>query len=544
MLKFTYKNVPYIKNSLVLIGASAFILFVFWFLLYLYIFPTIKETAHNSINTQLQIIKQDTLEDLDFAKTSLERLAGRLSLINIHQELRLESIGNISDITPVFDQVTILDRDLNIVYQKPEYSSLVQEGNDKQILNRVLQEKFTLLSDIKYNHNTEEIYISISTPIYNGNKIVGILKGAYNIENNFFNPTIMNTTLGFTGSTFIVDSKGFLLAHGNNKLIGLHVEEIVVGDLFKGVNDSLSNDNVVFQEFKTLEGIKRVLAATYLLDNFIIGVSYDQAELYEPKVQLEKAFIFLTFLTLIIILIAGLWLNRKISLPFTLLTEQADKIAKGDFSAPLPTKRDKETIYIINALKRVLNEKDRLLIQTIQMISTTLEKRDAYTAGHSRRVTEYALQIANYMNLSKEERSDLELGALLHDIGKVGVPDYVLLKSGKLTNEEFNLIKLHPVYGDDIIKNIDSLNKIRPIVRSHHERWDGRGYPDRLKGTDIHLLARITCVADAFDAMTSDRPYRKGLMETKAVEIIKNEVGKQFDPEVVEAFLKWKLGRR
>lgn len=176
--------------------------------------------------------------------------------------------------------------------------------------------------------------------------------------------------------------------------------------------------------------------------------------------------------------------------------------------------------------------------QTVKALSETIEKRDSYTGGHVQRVMEYSIVIGKSMGLSKEELDKLKLAALMHDIGKIGIEDNILRKSYLLSDEEYWVMKKHTVYGAEIIQNIKELRGIIPGVRGHHERFDGRGYPDGLEGEDIALLGRIIAVADTFDAMITDRPYRKALTTVEAVKELEKNSGKQFDPEVVNAFIK------
>ena len=177
-------------------------------------------------------------------------------------------------------------------------------------------------------------------------------------------------------------------------------------------------------------------------------------------------------------------------------------------------------------------------IKTVYTLAETIEKRDPYTGGHTKRVSSYSIAIAETLGISAVDRERLELASVLHDIGKIGVSDNVLRKTSKLTDEEFDEIKLHPTCGQEILSYIEELKDIIPGVKSHHERIDGRGYPDGLKGQEIDLIARIIAVADSFDAMTSDRPYRKGLPLETALEELRKCSGSQFDTMVVEAFLE------
>ncbi|MEF3698441.1 response regulator [Desulfolutivibrio sp.] len=191
------------------------------------------------------------------------------------------------------------------------------------------------------------------------------------------------------------------------------------------------------------------------------------------------------------------------------------------------------------------------VLWSMKSLVTALEARDEYTKGHTARVSAMSLRLARHMGLSDDSLRDLEIAANLHDIGKIGVRDAVLLKPGVLTDEEYAKIQEHAVIGAEILRPIASLAAVVPLIMYHHERWDGDGYPTCLRGEDIPLGARIIAVADAFDAMTSDRPYRKGMASQKALDIIAREMGKQFCPTCARAFLEMKrsdvragIGRR
>lgn len=158
---------------------------------------------------------------------------------------------------------------------------------------------------------------------------------------------------------------------------------------------------------------------------------------------------------------------------------------------------------------------------TAQVLAETIEKRDPYTGGHTKRVMNYSLAIGRMIGLNKAELEKLKLSAILHDIGKIGVKDSVLLKDGKLEAGEVEAMNLHPKYGSEILSHIKQLKDVIPGMRGHHEKYDGTGYPDGLKGNEIPLLARIIAVADTFDAMTTDRPYRKALTTDNAFDELK-----------------------
>lgn len=203
----------------------------------------------------------------------------------------------------------------------------------------------------------------------------------------------------------------------------------------------------------------------------------------------------------------------------------------------------KENIKLAKFNEQLVQDLKELLFNTVSAISNALEAKDSYTFGHSYRVTYYAVKIGEEIGLDDPELSLLEFAGLLHDIGKIGVPELILNKPGRLTNEEFDIICKHPVRGGQILSRLKNMQQVIDCVVHHHERYDGTGHPDHLKGDAIPLGARILAVADSYDAMTSDRPYRTGMEHGIAVEEIKRCSGTQFDPNLVEAFFRTETGR-
>lgn len=185
----------------------------------------------------------------------------------------------------------------------------------------------------------------------------------------------------------------------------------------------------------------------------------------------------------------------------------------------------------------------------VEALATALDAKSSFTSGHSERVAELSLLLAKGMGVSLAEQIRIHIGAHLHDIGKIGIPDAILNKPGRLTEAEFAMIRQHPEIGDNIVSKVTILRPVADIVRHHHERFDGGGYPDRLGGEKISLGARIVAVADAFDAMTSTRTYRSALSFDKTMDEIRRCRGRQFDPNVVDALLalvvkqEWQINR-
>lgn len=188
--------------------------------------------------------------------------------------------------------------------------------------------------------------------------------------------------------------------------------------------------------------------------------------------------------------------------------------------------------------KQRLEGEQRLFLAGITSLITALEARDHYTRGHSESVADLVCKMAHHMGMDETDIESLSTAARLHDIGKIGIPDSVLLKPGRLTDEEFSIIKSHPTVGTRILQVIPSMRELLPVILHHHERFDGRGYPDGLRGKEIPLWARMTAVADTYDALTSDRPYRKGMPRDRALNIISEVRGSQLCPDSVDVFLE------
>lgn len=214
------------------------------------------------------------------------------------------------------------------------------------------------------------------------------------------------------------------------------------------------------------------------------------------------------------------------------LEHQALIVAKQRYEDHLEELVEQRTVE----LDQALNSLEDAYRSTLKALTAALETRDLETHGHSERVVSYSLRLGREYGLNSELMKALEFGSLLHDIGKIGVPDLILRKPAKLTSDEWVLMREHPMHGQQILRGIKFLEGAAKVVAQHHEKWDGSGYPVGLNGEEIDICARIFSVADAFDAITSDRVYRKGKSYEAAAQELDDWAGKQFDPKVVEAF--------
>jgi putative nucleotidyltransferase with HDIG domain len=245
-------------------------------------------------------------------------------------------------------------------------------------------------------------------------------------------------------------------------------------------------------------------------------------------------------------LLIGVGLADRITRPVEQLVASMRVVSAGDYSLRVPVGPAGSTDEIgylartfnemAAALEQRRREREEGFFRNLEALARAIDARDPYTFEHSARVAAISKLLAEAMGLRAAELEVLNRSGLLHDIGKIGVPDRILGKTTPLTDEEWSVIRRHPVIGHDMLKDVPFLGPSLDGVRHHHERWDGEGYPDGLKETAIPQLARIVAVADAFDAMTSDRPYRKGFSFEFAARTIVAEAGRQFDPDVVKVF--------
>jgi putative nucleotidyltransferase with HDIG domain len=185
---------------------------------------------------------------------------------------------------------------------------------------------------------------------------------------------------------------------------------------------------------------------------------------------------------------------------------------------------------------KLLSEQEGVLITSVQMMAQAVDLKDPYTSNHSQRVSRYAVRLARSLGLPEEEVERIRVGALMHDIGKIGISGRIIRKPGKLTPEEQALMRQHSVVSANIIAPLEILGESAEMVRHHHEDWDGSGYPDGLARESIPLGSRIIFVADAYDALVTDRPYRKGATKAEALDVIRKHAGTQFAPDVARAF--------
>jgi len=247
----------------------------------------------------------------------------------------------------------------------------------------------------------------------------------------------------------------------------------------------------------------------------------------------------------------GLFMARRLVSPIVELDRVSTEIAEGNLTVRAPVVGHHEIAHLasnfnnmagniealVRRLRQALRQNQELFLETIRTLATAIDAKDPYTRGHSERVSSYSMAIARHLGLSPDQVFRIRIAAILHDVGKLGVRDSILNKPGRLTEEEFSVMRRHPAIGAQIMAPIRMLKDIIPGIRNHHETWDGKGYPDGLKGEAIPQVARIIGAADTFDAMTTTRPYQEAMSLEFVLAKMRGMAGTRFDPKIVDALI-------
>lgn len=274
-----------------------------------------------------------------------------------------------------------------------------------------------------------------------------------------------------------------------------------------------------------------------------LAVALSADDLQTSQDQIRTMLVLLFASAALLALLVGVALARRMTRPVEGLVAAMQAVSAGDLQQRAPDGSKNEIGYLAKtfnamtaSLQRKTDELEKSYFGGLAALARAIDARDPHTFEHSARVAAIAFKIAEAMDLPMEDREDLRRSGLLHDIGKIGIPDTILTATGQLTNEQWEAVRRHPAAGDEMLKDVPFLVRSLPGIRHHHERWDGQGYPDQLKGDAIPLQARILAAADAFDAMTSDRSFRKSYSFEFAIRNLITGRGTQFDPAVVNAF--------
>lgn len=407
------------------------------------------------------------------------------------------------------------------------------------------RDKFWLLSRHDEENNQYTVYMAQKVKNTDG-KTFGLL--LVEIKMDLLANWIRTRFSPQDNELMVVSPTGKILIHTDASMIGNHVQDLPEYEAISGWMRNPTKDSVL----------------TFLMDGKMMyvfhqvapesGISYFEwlsgEDITRPLDRLQLILLCTIFVILGFSGYVAHRLSRWIGKPIYTLVAATETLLSGDFTIRVPIQGMEEITQLEKKFNQMAEQMHTLigrereymqksLDQIVRSFYLAVEMKDPYTAGHTERVTEYALIIYDQMDEGERgsfSRDDLRYAGLMHDIGKVAIPDHVLLKTGRLTAEEYERMKLHPSIGADIVEQIENLAHVSPGVRHHHERWDGRGYPDQLKGEEIPLIGRILAVADTFDAMTSTRSYRTAMTAKEAYEEILRCSMTQFDPRIVSVF--------
>jgi putative nucleotidyltransferase with HDIG domain len=357
-----------------------------------------------------------------------------------------------------------------------------------------------------------------------------------------------NTYAGLIVS--IVDSRGSVIVSSRQELQGVSLVGSPLVDAY--LQTPLRLTQFYSHPVPSVSG--EVLGSLAPVEGWGWGVVVERpaADAFATVRVMWQRTMLVTAIAAIAALAMGILLSRRLTTPIQNLAQTSSEISEGDLAVRAEVKGQDELARLaqnfndmagnietlVRRLRQALRQNQELFLETIRTLAAAIDAKDPYTRGHSERVSAYSMAVARHLDLNQDELFRVRIAAILHDVGKLGIRDGILNKPGGLTDEEFTIMRSHAEIGAQIMSPIRMLKDIIPGIRNHHESWDGRGYPDKLVGEEIPLVARIIGVADTFDAMTTTRPYQKAMSLDYVVAKMQQMSGQRFDPKVIEAFLQ------
>jgi len=397
----------------------------------------------------------------------------------------------------------------------------------------------------------QEPVLVLEEPVSAGGVVQGVVLAVASLQRI----RLMTAESGEQGllDVYVVDNRGRLIAHSNAEMpLAADMSERYDIVRFFLESQRLTGATVPFAV--PAEGGPRNMLGTYRVvpDNsgwgVIVQVEEDKA--YYAADKLRRDAILLVAVVTALAVVLGVLFAGQISRPIRKLADGARRLAGGDYGTRVSIRSENEVGVLADAfnqmgeeiqkaiqeIQRAAQENKELFMGSIRMLANAIDEKDPYTRGHSERVAYYSACVAKHLGMPPEEVEKVHLSGIIHDVGKIGIEDKILRKAAALTDDEYEIMKQHPTKGLHILAAVPLLKEKAGAGLMHHENVDGSGYPDGLKGDEIPRLGRIVCVADAFDAMTTDRPYSKAMTFEAAVARLKFLAGKKFDPECVDAF--------
>jgi putative nucleotidyltransferase with HDIG domain len=522
------------------------------------VFDTIEERFTNQLVEAGKLASERMVAEENHLLTAMRQLAfseGIPTAIQESNESKLRDLAFGTTVNNQLEAVEFIDLSGNLIlsmYHKKgglieEYDFLTGDQSpliDHDFVNKVVTKTTDGLGD-KYSDLVETrkgLYFLVAGPVIDSqNKLIGVVVVGTSLDT--LARQLREETLA---QITFYDPQGNVLSSTFSTPSPL-TPEITKSLLEQQDTISLERETTrsVEQSYLGYRELLGVWEGRGDVDLGVLGVSLGESFIISTTTTTRFQIIVLGATTLLLVLFFGISVSLLLTKPIMALVNAAKKVASGDYRVKVePTSRDE-----IALLSRTFNEMiesindSRLMIlnsydNTLEGWSNALELRDHETSGHSQRVTNLMKSMMDALGIDGETRVNYQRGVLLHDIGKMGIPDSILNKPGPLDVEERQIMQQHPIYAIEMLKNIEFLKPSLSIPYSHHERWDGTGYPLGLKGEEIPLEARIFAIVDVWDAITSDRPYRNSMSKEEAIQTIRNGNGTQFDPKLVDVFLK------
>jgi HD-GYP domain-containing protein (c-di-GMP phosphodiesterase class II) len=411
----------------------------------------------------------------------------------------------------------------------------------------------------------QEPVIVIGEPVVAGARVEGIVLAVASLQ-----PIrrITQSTGGGIFEVYVVDNRGHLIAHSDParplgedlsgvEIVRIFLEESLRASAYRDASGRPARSGgfgTTLFKMKDAAGAVHDMLGTYVPvpdeSGWGVLVQVDIAKAYFTAIDLRNKSILLVAVVTALAVVLGSLLAGGISRPVQKLAEGARRLAGGDYASRVAVRSRNEVGVLADAfnqmgeeiqkaieeIRRRAEENKELFMGSIRMLANAIDEKDPYTRGHSERVAYYSACVAKHLGMSPDEVERVHVSGIIHDVGKIGIEDKILRKAAALTDDEYEIMKQHPTKGEHILEAVPLLKEKAGDGLMHHENVDGSGYPKGLKGDGIPLLGRIVSVADAFDAMTTDRPYSKAMTFEAAVARLRFLAGKKFDPQCVEAF--------
>jgi HD-GYP domain-containing protein (c-di-GMP phosphodiesterase class II) len=405
-----------------------------------------------------------------------------------------------------------------------------------------------ILSDpILLGDGSPRAVVVVSAPVVSRGRFRGVLSALVDLQTVWDSISARNLT-GHV--VFGLDTEGRVFVSNNLRRVrpGVEVEDSELVRRF--LSGGRGRETMPFTQSDGDDEQRFLGSYVVTEEGWGILVQAQQTEVYAPVRAMVDSTLDWALAALGLAVLAAIILARTLSHPIKHLAAASRTFASGDFSTRVQIDSGNEIgelAYTFNTmadeiedhirrLKKAAEENRELFLDTIRALAQAIDAKDPYTRGHSVRVNRYSVLIARQLALTEEDIADVHVASLMHDVGKIGIHDKILQKPGKLTAEEFEVMKTHTVLGANIMSRIRKMKRVLPGLRWHHERWKGGGYPDGLVGGQIPLMARIIAVADTFDAITTHRPYQKAMTFPEALEVLNRLKGVGFEERIVEAF--------